>query len=182
MEILITYYTQSGNTKFIAEKIHETVSKQYTASIKPLKEVDVETLKEIDLIFIGAPCHDASLAKPAIKFLESLPENLPAKIAGFYTHATYLKDGTERHDKLFDRWAGKCSPLFEKIAKDKNLQFLGDFHCQAKATPPLEDFIHKEIIPNEDEWNTYVEDLRTHPNEDDVKDAQHFAEVLLNLI
>jgi hypothetical protein len=83
----------------------------------------VENLHNTDLFFIGAPCHHATLAKPMLKFLSSLPDTLSCKFAGFYTHSTVLSENSERNKQLIQDWAGKCLKVFEKTAIEKNLSF-----------------------------------------------------------
>jgi hypothetical protein len=42
-------------------------------------------------------------------------------------------------------------------------------------SPPIETFIHNTIITDDDEWETYIEDVRKHPNEKDLEKAKAFA-------
>jgi hypothetical protein len=85
----------------------------------------------------------------------------------------------ERKKDLFEQWAGRCTPSFENPCKNKNIEYLGTFHCQGKASAPIENFIHQQIITDEDEWNQYLPDLRTHPTETDLSNARKFAEEIL---
>ncbi len=68
---------------------------------------------------------------------------------------------------------------FENACKDKNIEFLGCFNCQGKASPPIENFIRQEIITDEDEWNEYLPDLRKHPDANDIENAKKFAQEIL---
>ncbi|MGY5859200.1 MAG: flavodoxin family protein [Candidatus Thorarchaeota archaeon] len=175
MKTLVAYFTQTGNTKVIAEVIHEILSAHGEADISTVRKVDFDTLNEYDLIVVGAPCHDGDLALPVKGFLEKLPDSPSFKLAGFFTHATYTRDMGGRGEELYDKWAGLCSPTFENACKDKNIEFLGCFNCMGKASPPIEGFIKQEIITNEDEWNEYLPDLRQRPDSNDLEKARQFA-------
>ena len=175
MKTLVAYFTQTGNTKLIAEAIHEVLSTQGEANIHPVRRVDIESLNEYDLIFVGAPCHDSDLAPPVKGFLEKLPDSPKFKLIGFFTHSTNVPDGTERNQELYDKWAGLCIPTFENACKDKNVELLGSFHCQGRASEPIEGFIRQQIITDDDEWAVYLPELRKHPDVNDIENAKKFA-------
>jgi len=175
MKALIAYFTQTGNTKMIAEVIHEVLSTHGEVDISSVRQVDLDTLNEYDLIVVGAPCHDSDLAPPVKGFLEKLPDSPTFKFAGFFTHSTYTREMDRHGGELYDRWAGQCYPTFENACKDKNIEFLGCFNCQGKASPPIESFIRQEIITDENEWNEYLPDLRKRPDSNDLENAKQFA-------
>lgn len=180
MKILIIYYSQTGNTKQVGDAIHAFTVKDHNSTIMPIKEISLEILNNYDLLFVGAPCHDSTLAKPILKFLNSLPDSPSFKLAGFYTHSTTLPEGTGRKKQLFKDWAGNCHSVFEKTGKEKNIEFLGDFNCQGSASVPIENFIHAKIVTDEEEWNSYKEEMRKHPTQADLDGAQQFAQKVLD--
>jgi flavodoxin len=182
MKALIAYFTQTGNTKIVAEVIHEVLSAHGHADISTVRKVNPDTLNEYDLIVVGAPCHDSDLALPVKGFLERLPDSPVFKLAGFFTHATYTRDRDGRDGELFDTWAGRCLPSFEKACKDKNIIFLGCFNCMGKASPLIEGFIRQEIITDEDEWNEYLPLLHSHPDSNDIENARKFAKHIVDKI
>jgi len=175
MKALVTYFSQTGNTKQIAEAIHETLSTHDEADIRTVRSIEFEKLDDYDLLFVGAPCIDSDLAPPVKGFLEKLPDSPRFKLVGFFTHSTYMPNRDERTRELYDQWAGRCHLSYENACNDKDIEFLGYFHCQGKASSPIENFIHQEIITDEDEWNEYLPDLRTHPNTVDIENAKKFA-------
>lgn len=179
MKVLVTYFSQTENTKLIAEAIYEALSTKVDADIGTIRSINMHTIDKYDLLFVGAPCHDSDLAPPAKGFLKRLPESSSFKLAGFFTHATNMPD-SERNRQLYDQWAGRCIPSYESACKDKNIQYLGSFHCQGKASKPIEQFIHQQIITDEDEWNIYLPNLRTHPNATDIEGAKNFALEILD--
>ncbi len=175
MKSLVAYFTQTNNTKMIADAIFETLSVQGEAIIDTVRRVDIESLNEYDLIFVGAPCHDSDLAPPVKGFLDSLPDSPEFKLAGFFTHSTFMPDDTERNRELYDQWAGLCTPTFENACKNKKIEFLGYFNCRGKANPGIEAFIRQAVITDDDEWNEYLPELRKHPDLNDIENAKKFT-------
>jgi flavodoxin len=179
MKSLVTYFTQTNNTKMIAEAIFEAISGTGEATIDTVRRVDLDSLDEYDLLFVGAPCHDSDLAPPVKGLLERLPNSPKLKLVGFFTHATYLPDGSTRKQELYDQWAGRCIPSFENTCNEKDIELLGLFHCMGKASPPIEYFIRQEIFTDEDEWNEYLPVLRKHPTNQDIDNAKKFAQEMI---
>ena len=180
MKILITYFSTTGNTEKIAKAIHELSSKNHESCLKTIKKVKIEELNDYDLVFIGSPCHDTDLAKPVLRFLRKIPKNPKYAIAGFYTHSTYLPEGDEKKKKISEEWSGKCSLTFETLKKEKNVNFKGYFRCQGIPSPEIEQFIHNSIIKDDEEWPVFIEEVKKHPNENDIENAKKFAQDILN--
>jgi len=180
MKILITYFSQTGNTEKIAQAIHGHVSKNHESDLKTIKKVKIDDLEDYDLIFIGSACHDSDLSKPVLRFLNKIPKSPRYAIAGFYTHATYLPGGDERIKKLSKKWSSKGIETFEELKKEKNVDFKGYFRCQGIPSPPIEQFIHQTIIKDDEEWAEFLEEVKKHPNENDIEAAKKFAQDILN--
>jgi flavodoxin len=179
MKVLIAYFSQTGNTEKVGQAIYEEVSKNHTAEMKSVHKISVDSLNAYQLVFVGAPCHDTDLAKPVKHFLDSLPKKPPYRLAGFFTHATYSPGDAKRSNELFQEWAGKCGPSFESTCQRKQIEFLGYFHCQGAPSPPIEEFIRREIITSDEEWNKYLPEVRKHPTSEDLTNANSFARTLL---
>ena len=176
MRIMVTCYSQSGNTRKIAEAIYEELSSNgQDVCLKDLDEVTPQDLEDYDLVFFGSACHDADLAEPLIMFLENLPDAPAFKMAGFVTHSTTMPEGGSRNRELYLRWAGKCEGTWHRISQLKGIHNLGYFHCQGKPSPPIAAFIHHEIIQDEDEWDAYYHEVVQHPNQADLEAARDFA-------
>ena len=180
MKVLVTYYSETGNTEKIAKAIHEEASKNHDSSIKKLKDLDVSNLNNYDLIFLGSATHSSDLARPVLNFIKEIPEKSKIKIAGFVTHAVYLPSESEEITASHNKWAGRCRQTFENLQEEKNIQFLEFYSCMGAPSPPIEEFIQTSVIPNEDVYNQYIEIARKHPNEEDVKNAQEFAKRVLS--
>ena len=83
---------------------------------------------------------------------------------------------------MYAQWAGKCSKTFSEFSIDKGFDLLGYFHCQGMPSPPIAEFIHEEIIPEDEEWRKYIADSTDHPNEQDLDDARNFTREVLMLV
>ena len=106
MKVLVTYYTQSGNTEKIAKAIHEEASKAHESHLKKIGEVNPDSIDEHNLVFVGSPCHGGDLAAPVKEFLGSLPRSPGFKLAGFVTHSSDNREDFE-----------KCLQSLEKAIK-----------------------------------------------------------------
>jgi len=181
LRILIAYFTQTGNTEKVAEAIHEeALSQGHEVHLRSLADITPESLTAYDLVFLGSACHDADLAKPAKRLLGDISPQPPFKLAGFTTHATYTPEGGERQRKLYEEWAGKCVESFQRLEQEKGIDVLGYFSCQGAPSPPIEAFIHSAIVTDDDEWETYLAEVRKHPDEDDFRRAAEFAQEILS--
>lgn len=180
MKILVTYYSQTGNTEQIAKAIHKVVLQNHKADLKKVSNVKSKDLDKYDIVFLGSACHATDLAKPILRFIKKIPKSPNFKLAGFFTHSTAPPEGSERNKELYEKWAGNCHKSFEKIKKEKNIDFKGYFGCQGSPSPSIEEFIHETILPEDDEWRDYIEDAKNRPNTTDIENAKNFAKDILN--
>jgi len=181
MKVLVVYYSETSNTKRVAESISKEASRGHETDLKRLEDVNVEDLNGYDIIFFGSTCHSSDLAKPMISFLEAIPPNPQFSMAGFYTHSTYKRDDRrfERAEEVFDEWAAKGLQTFERVSREKGIDYRGHFNCMGAPNPGIEAFIKSAIIHDEDEWARYIEEVRKHPDSEDLEDAKSFARKVL---
>ncbi|MCU0521752.1 MAG: MOSC domain-containing protein [Anaerolineae bacterium] len=180
MKVLVAYYSQTGNTKQIAEVIHsEVLSRGYEADLKPLAALTPESLNGYDLVFMGSACHSSDLAMPVKALLEAIAPSPPFRLAGFATHSTYTPEGDARRRVLYEAWAGQCTTSFERTCQEKGIAWCGYFGCQGAPSAPIEVFIHQTILTDAEEWEAYIADARTHPDEGDKEEARVFARRVL---
>jgi flavodoxin len=180
MKILVTYYSETNNTKRIAEAINEVASKDNDSEIKDVKNVKNEELDNYDLIFLVSACHSADFAKPVLNLLADLPEKPEFKLAGFLTHSTYLPDEDDRKQFLYEKWAGNAPKTLEWTCKKKEIEYLGYFSCIGKPSDAIEKFIRKQVITEEEEWESYIKVARQYPKDEDIQNAQQFAKEILS--
>jgi len=80
--VLVSYYSQSGNTKVMAEAVARGASRVdgITVVLKPVGETVTDDLLKADAIIVGSPVHNANVAVAVQKFLASWPfEGAPLK-------------------------------------------------------------------------------------------------------
>lgn len=181
MKILVVYYSETGNTERVAQAIHDEASLEHDVDLRKIKDIDVEDLNEYDLVFLGSACHSGDLAPPVKTLLDAIPESPKYYLAGFFTHSTLKADDDwfPHAGELFERWAGRSNKSFERLM-EKGVGFKGCFNCMGAPSPQIEEFIHRRIIPDDEEFVRYMEEARKHPTIEDLAKARDFArEVLL---
>jgi flavodoxin len=179
MKVLIAYYSETGNTEKVAQAMSVALSGDHDVVLVPVSEVVVDRLDSYQLVLLGAAVHDADLARPLKRLLEALPMHPSFKLAGFSTHAVYLPDGSAHREELHAQWAGKCLPTLEQTCQEKGIELLGYFHCQGIPSKPIEAFIHREIITDDDEWSEYLPEIQKHPTPEDLQNAKDFARKII---
>jgi flavodoxin len=171
MKILITYFTQTGNTERIAKAIHIEASAQHDSVIKKLDASQYPSLDDYNLIFVGSPCHAGTLAAPVRDFLSQLPDNPPFHLAGFITHASpaYNKNDFEN-----------CITYFASLCKKKIIAYHGCFECQGGLAPQLREFIKKSKKISDDEWDRIMATNNGHPGTEDENNARSYARKVIS--
>jgi len=145
MKLLVTYMSQTGNTKKVAEAIYGELSGD--KEIKKLE--DVESLDEYDFAFIGFPLHAFGPAEPAKKFLEA--HSTGKRIALFITHAApeeseevkgWLKNSQKAASKadivnMFDCQGELAQPVIDMLlsSDDPNMRAFGELGPATKGQP-----------------------------------------------
>ncbi len=87
MKGLVLYYSQTGNTRKVAQAIHKGMSpllKQ--CDLRTLSEVRPEDLNNYDLIGLGSPVWCGAETPNVRKFIERLPEQHGKHLFSFNTH------------------------------------------------------------------------------------------------
>ncbi len=180
MKVIIVYYSETGNTTQVAHAIGDEMASQgHEVCLREVGAITADTLSAYDLVCLGSACHDSDLARPVKKILDQIPASPPFKLAGFATHATHTPEGGERQREMHERWASGCQRSFRQVSQQKGITFLGYFGCQGAPSPPIEHFIHSAIVTDADEWAAYVDEVRKHPDEHDLRKAKEFAQEVL---
>ena len=130
LKILVTYSTRTGNTKKVAEAIHEEINKD--KSIIDMK--DLSNLDGYDLIFFGCPIETFGPSKEVRDFLKK--HTTKKNIALFITHGS-----PELSDYLLP-WIEES-----KNCLDKTANLLGVFTCQGEVAQFVMDHMSKSDDP-----------------------------------
>lgn len=86
-KVAIIYWSSTGNTQNLAEKINDTISKKYETAIKEVTEDgNIELVKESDIILLGCPAMGSEELDPESfePFYESIKDILKDKEVGFF--------------------------------------------------------------------------------------------------
>lgn len=172
MKVLVAYYSETGNTEMVARAIYDEVSLKHNADLKRVDEITIDILSNYDLVFLGSACHSSDLASPAKRILDAIPNSPKFKLAGFFTHATSPGG--------FDRWASKCISSFQETSKEKRIDFKGYYNCQGAPSPPIQEFIKREVNIPAGEREAYFGEVRKHPTTEDLQKAKEFARKTLS--
>ena len=169
MKVLVTYFSQSGNTEKIAKAIWEEASQANEADCKKLEDITPEGVAGYDVIFIGSPLHSGSLAAPVKECLGVLQASSGQKMAGFITHMApaYPEQDME-----------SFADLIKTACKEKGIEYIGCFDCQGFLAEAMHAALQKKIN-NDEQWAEMVMQMTGHPNEEDVEKANAFAREVL---
>lgn len=170
MNVLVTYFSQTGNTEKVASAIYEEASQANDADLKKLEEVHQSSLKEYDLVFIGSPIHAGSIAKETKAFLDKLPALPKIKLAGFITHSapSYPQQTLEQ-----------MTAPFAQACKDKEMEYQGCFDCQGYLADHMHAPVQKMRKVNDEEWQGILNQMSGHPNVEDQTAAKEFAKSVI---
>jgi len=155
MKALVAYYSETGNTKKVAEAIAEAIYFD-----KELKKVqDVENTSGYDIIFCGFPVQAHSVPKAAMKFIAKVPAG--QKIAFFSTHGS-LRGGL-LPKQAFEHALG--------LAAKQTV--VGNFGCRGMVNEKIIDMLMKS--PQHQAWAQEAGSAISHPDANDIADAKTFA-------
>jgi len=99
-QVLVAYYSQSGNTKVMAEAVATGVVQVSGIKyiLKPIHEITKEEVLEADAIILGSPVYNANVAPAVQEFINSWPfEGRPMmdKIGAAFTSGGAFSIGEE---------------------------------------------------------------------------------------
>ncbi|MDV2988880.1 MAG: flavodoxin family protein [Dehalogenimonas sp.] len=171
MKVLVTYFSQTGNTEKVAKSIYEEISQANDVDLKKLDDVGVEDFAGYDFVFIGSPLHSANLAAPVKKYLANIQAGSNQKMAGFITHfsAAYPNQDME----------GFTEPI-KAVCKEKKIEYKGCFDCQGFLAEALHEPIKTALNLSDEAWGEMHKQMTGHPNEEDLISAKAFAREVLN--
>ncbi len=121
MNSIVIYYSQSGNT----EKIAQAVAVGLGTKASKMADVNLETLKNYDVIVIGSPVHGGAPNRKVATFISQMPVLAGKKAALFCTKSMFgdksaiaaMRKGVEAKGMIFT--GSYCAIGFSR--------FIGDF-------------------------------------------------------
>lgn len=163
MKYMVAYWSQTGNTKKVAEAIFAALPEEKT--LKPLAEV--ENLDGFDVIFIGFPIMQFGPPPSVKKFLAANTQK--KTIALFVTHAMLSQSGDAQQQAMLVKELDKCAA----VCSGSNL--LGLFHCQGELSENAANDLIASNIPILMEFAELRRFTLGHPNAGELAHAQNFA-------
>ncbi len=158
---LVTYHTLTGNTKKIAEAIHEALPEP--KQINPIGEVADFT--PFGLLFVGFPVMSHTVPYKAEVFLRAIPAK--TRIALFCTH------GSLNGSRLSQEALEYAQVLMAQA------EIIGTFSCRGKVSRQAMEVLGKS--PEHEAWADMAVSAMTHPDESDLEDARAFAKWVMTL-
>ncbi|MCX6269372.1 MAG: flavodoxin [Bacteroidetes bacterium] len=163
MKYLVAYWSQTGNTKKVAEAIFMVLPGE--KFIKTLDEVG--TLDGFDLIFIGFPVMQFGPPPAVKKFLSD--QVAGKKIALFVTHAMLSNTEDPRQQAILHKELEKCRSACS------GSQLAGLFHCQGELSETVANELLSSHLPMLMEFAAMRPDTIGHPDQAELEEAEKFA-------
>jgi flavodoxin len=174
MKALIIYWSGTGNTKQVAETIHDTLKNGgVDSTLKRVEEAKDEDLYGYDLIFIGAPSHMWQPPAPVQEFIRGKMD--------YYVERGDIKPCAPRlpgkKGVVFVTYSGPHTGQNEAIPVGK---FLGQFIEHLGFEPAGEWYTIGEFHGRE-EFSTKgrMGDIRGRPNQQDLNNIKRNVKRLL---
>jgi len=161
MKVLVTYFSQSGNTRKVAEAIFQEI--QASKEIRELAQVD--SLDGYNLTFLGFPIQAFGPAQQAAAFMEKHAAG--KNLALFITHAA-PEDSTD-----LQQWLANCRAL----AAGANL--VGMFDCQGELSEQVADLMSKSGDERLAAWAKDRPSTLGQPDDTSLQRARAWARELL---
>jgi flavodoxin len=169
MKLLVTYFSQSGNTEKIAKAIWEEAAKCSNADLKKHEELTPDLVAEYDCVFMGSPLHAGSLAAPVKECLSVLKSTSGQQMAGFITH-------------MAPAYPEQDMDAFEEPMKtactEKGIEYRGCFDCQGFLAETMHEPVQKKLGIDDEKWAGMVKQMTGRPNQEDVDNARAFVRKL----
>jgi flavodoxin len=161
MSILVTYYSETGNTRKVAEALFAGI-KHTKKKLLPIDQV--EDPGQYELIFCGFPVQHHGVPAKMVHFLQSIPQG--KKMALFATHGS-LRGGEKA-----------ISAFYAALSLTGGRTILGTFGCRGQVKFELLDKWMEN--PHERAWAMEALSANGHPDASDLEDARSFAELMLH--
>ena len=177
MKTTIIYWSATGNTKKVAETIHDTLKNQgIDAEIKTVKESADTDLHDYDLVFIGAPSYMWSPPDPVRQWIIDR--------MGYYRDKNVIKPGAPtipgKKAVVFITYSGPHTGIDEAIPAG---EYMGQFLAHI-GFDVLDKWYTVGEFHNSEENSTLgrLGDIRGRPNQEDLDKVKSGVEKTLQAI
>ncbi len=164
MKILITYFSNTGNTEKVANAIKESLEGHHV-ELKKVDNIIAESLKDYNLVFLGSGIYAGKIKKTILDLIKTA-DALPPKFVLFCTHASA------------DAYQNGFKMVKKKIAT-ANSEVIGEWDCMGENLGIPKDtqikMMEKLTQEKQDEAKKHMESLKGHPNTEDLEKAKAFA-------
>jgi len=160
MKVLVTYYSETGNTEKLAKAVHQGIEKA-EKEILPIE--DVKDAAPYDLVFCGFPVHASSVPVKVQPFLKDIPKG--KKLALFATH------GSLRKGQL------AVAAFDYAVSLASNAKVIGTFGCRGKVKSSLLEQLMKK--PEHRAWAEQAQGAASNPDEADLEAGRNFAKEMM---
>ncbi|OFW59045.1 MAG: flavodoxin [Candidatus Solincola sediminis] len=164
MKTLVTYFSQTGQTRKVADAIFEQLPGD--KEIKPFDQV--ENLDGYGLTFIGFPIIAFGPAPPAKDFLAAKANG--KQVALFITHAA------PESDERVGEWLDRC----REAASQSEL--IGLFDCMGELSEQIADYLLKSDDPMMRSYGERRQDTVGQPDSTRLKQAGEFAKETIDKV
>ncbi len=159
--ILVAYFSRTGNTKEVAKAIHAALAGDKV--MVPMSEA--ADLERYDLIIAGFPVHSHSLPYQAEAFLKKIPAG---KMTALFS----------THGSLSDSHLAKQANEYAAVLVSRT-RLLGTFSCRGKVSMQALDVLKQG--PEHETWSDMAATAATHPDGQDLAAAADFARWIQSL-
>ncbi|AEH60096.1 flavodoxin/nitric oxide synthase [Methanosalsum zhilinae DSM 4017] len=162
MKVLVTYVSQTGNTKKVAEAIYDGIDED-----KQIMDMGEATgLDEYDLTFIGFPIVQFNAPEDVQKFLTT--STAGKDIALFMTH------GAPEDAGPVSDWIS----TIRNLAKGANI--VGTFNCQGEVSQKIMDMLKSSSDPQMQAFADMCASGKGQPDEAKLQKARVFAKDIIS--
>ncbi len=125
-KVIVVYESKYGNTKLVAETIIEGMREVegIETVLSELKEVDLGTIINYDVILIGSPNHFGGPTKGIRKFIDKLGK-FPLERKLFAVFDTYIRGDFEKAVKKMEARINEKAPGLKLIAPGLSIKVQG---------------------------------------------------------
>lgn len=126
VKMVVVYESRYGNTKRVAESIIEGINEVsgVNVSLKELKEMDINSIPEYDVILVGSPNHIGGPTRGIKSFIDKLGKlRLDGKM--FAVFDTYMGNDFEKAVEKMEKRIGEKAPGLKRITAGLSIKVHG---------------------------------------------------------